>query len=91
MQTTVMFILLTALFAAFIILLSTKTGIRDKVRDWLDRKQTKWAKVIASAIDCDFCLSFWVCVILVVCALLAGLSVAYITPFCAAPITRFLL
>lgn len=91
MQTTMILIVIVALVAAFIILFSTKTGIRDKVRDWLDRKQTKWARLVASAIDCDFCLSFWVCVLLVACALLAGIGVAYITPFCAAPITRFLL
>jgi hypothetical protein len=50
-------IICLSLLAAFMILLITKLGIRE----WV---QTFGSKLFAKLFSCDFCLSFWVSVIL---------------------------
>jgi hypothetical protein len=49
--------ILLALYASFIILLITKLGWREKV-------QIYGPKLISDMFNCDFCISFWTCVVL---------------------------
>jgi hypothetical protein len=49
--------ILLALYASFIILLITKFGWREKV-------QIYGPKLISDMFNCDFCISFWTCVVL---------------------------
>ena len=74
-----------ALAAAFAILLIGKLGIRDSVI-------TKASKLISQLFDCDFCLSFWVSVILAVILAIffREISIIFI-PIISTPITRILI
>lgn len=74
-----------ALAAAFAILLIGKLGIRDNVI-------TKAPKLISQLFDCDFCLSFWVSVILAVILAIffREMSIIFI-PIISTPITRILI
>lgn len=78
-----------ALIAAFIILFLGKTGLRTKLRDYFD---TKGISLFADMLDCDFCLSFWLCFCIAFGFLILGYEIHFlITLLCAAPITRFIL
>ena len=78
-----------ALVATFIILFLGKTGLRTKLRDWSD---AKGISLLADMLDCDFCLSFWVCFCLACGLTVFGYEIYVIsTAICASPITRFLL
>ena len=81
-------IIIVALTAAFIILFLGKTGLRTKFRDWNDRIGIK---VVASALDCDFCLSFWTCLVIALIIWLFGYEEHFIVLLCAPPITRYLI
>ena len=82
-------IIVIATVAAFIILLLGKTGWREKIRDYHDRIGIG---VVADMLDCDFCLSFWTCLILTVLAIsLTGNTSWLVAIMCAPPITRILL
>jgi hypothetical protein len=48
--------IITALFATFTILLTERLGYREKI-------QIRAPKLIAELFSCDFCLSFWVCLL----------------------------
>ena len=74
-----------ALAAAFAILLIGKLGIRDSVI-------IKAPKLISQLFDCDFCLSFWVSVILAVILAIffREMSIIFI-PIISTPITRILI
>lgn len=74
-----------ALAAAFAILLIGKLGIRDNVI-------TKAPKLISQLFDCDFCLSFWVSVILaaILAIFFREMSIIFI-PIISTPITRILI
>lgn len=75
--------------AAFIILFLGKTGWRNRIRDYYDKVGIG---IIADMLDCDFCLSFWTCFILILLiTALTGDKSWYIAVFCAPPITRVLL
>lgn len=50
--------LLVALFTAFIILLISKVGLRDYI------VSTSRLKIISQLFSCDFCLCFWINLIL---------------------------
>lgn len=77
-----------ALFSAFIILTLSKMGIRYWLRDQCDEIGFT---LIAKMLDCDFCLSFWL-------SLLISVAMVYITldpswffiPVFATPIIRFI-
>lgn len=74
-----------ALAAAFAILLIGKLGIRDSII-------IKAPKLISQLFDCDFCLSFWVSVILAVILAIffREMSIIFI-PIISTPITRILI
>lgn len=74
-----------ALAAAFAILLIGKLGIRDSVI-------IKAPKLISQLFDCDFCLSFWVSVILaiILAIFFREMSIIFI-PIISTPITRILI
>lgn len=77
-----------SLLTAFIILVGSKTGIRYKLRDFLDRESIT---SIAKMLDCDFCLSFW---LLVFITMIYGVIFGegpylLVVPFIATPLTRF--
>lgn len=86
-MSTIYQIVITALIVAFVILFLGKTGLRLKIRDYCDKKRLR---LIADMIDCDFCLSFWLCVIILICSFLFGHSVSLLVLVCSPPITRFL-
>lgn len=77
-----------ALFSAFIILTLSKMGIRYWLRNQCDEIGFT---LVAKMLDCDFCLSFWL-------SLLISVVMVYITldpswffiPVFATPIIRFI-
>lgn len=82
-------IFILALLSAFCILFLTRTGIRDGIRDEAD--VSGWT-FIAKAVDCDFCFSFWVNLIVAGGAIAATGDIRYLPMvFAATPITRYLL
>ena len=86
---TIYQIILVALITAFIILFLNKTELRTKLRDFFDSKKIN---LLAELIDCDFCLSFWICLCVALGFMLLSYELTFIfTPFFATPITRFLL
>lgn len=73
-----------------------KTEYRYKVRDFFDtqfnRTGKKYFKLISDMLDCDFCLSFWIS--LVITALIAIITFDFswlLIPFMSTPLIRFLL
>lgn len=74
-----------ALVAAFVIMLIGKLGIRNSVI-------ARAPKLISQLFDCDFCLSFWVSVILAVILAIffREMNILFI-PIISTPITRILL
>lgn len=74
-----------ALAAAFVILLIGKLGIRDNVI-------AKAPKLISQLFDCDFCLSFWMSLILAVILAIffREMNILFI-PIISTPITRILI
>lgn len=71
--------------SAFIILLIGKTGLRDCVI-------SRAPKLISQLFDCDFCLSFWVSLILVtILAIFFEDIVVIFIPLVTTPITRILI
>lgn len=79
------YFILVSMSAAFFILLMEKTGIREYM-------QVYGRKVLSSLFSCDFCLSFWMCVLisLVVCFITGNFSFLVLA-FVAAPVTRKML
>lgn len=77
--------LIIALLACWVILFITKTGIREYI-------QVRAHKTISEMFSCDFCLSWWVCLCLAIVAsfIISDWRITFV-PFCAAPITRYLL
>lgn len=77
--------LIIALFATFVILLTERVGIREKV-------QIRAPKLIAELFSCDFCLSFWVCLLTsLVISAFSNIDIVLLTAIAATPITRKLL
>ena len=81
-------IVIVALLSTFIVLFIGKTGLREKMRNHFD---SIGATLIASMLDCDFCLSFWVCLILSITFWIIFKDMSIVVPICATPITRYLL
>ena len=78
-------IFIMALISAFIILLITKIGLRDFVI-------ARGPKLISKMFNCDFCLSFWTNVFMVIIALsCTGFLPLIVVPIFATPITRILI
>ena len=74
-----------ALVAAFVIMLIGKLGIRNSVI-------ARAPKLISQLFDCDFCLSFWVSVILaVILAIFFREMTILFIPIISTPITRILI
>ena len=74
-----------ALMASFAILFLGKSGIRDFVIE-------RGTKLISELFSCDFCLSFWVSLILAsILAILSNRPELLIVPIFSTPITRILL
>ena len=77
--------LIIALFATFVILITERIGIREKV-------QIRAPKLIAELFSCDFCLSFWVCLLAsLVTSAFSNIDIVLLTAIAATPITRKLL
>lgn len=82
-------IIVVALLAAFIISLLGKSGLREKMRNYFDDNTIT---IVADMLDCDFCISFWMSVIISsLCLFITNDYSFIIVPFCATPITRYLL
>lgn len=82
-------ITVVALLAAFLISLLGKSGLREKMRNCFDNNKIT---IIADMLDCDFCISFWTCVVISsLCSFITNDYSFIIVPFCATPITRYLL
>ncbi len=74
-----------ALFAAFIIIFLVTTGLRELVVATAPR-------FVSQLFSCDYCLSWWVAVVLsVVAAVIMGDAALLLIPFMSTPITRALL
>ena len=85
MITFLLFTVIVALLAAFIILLITKLGIRE----WV---QIHGLKLFSKMFGCNFCLSFWTgyCVAIIL-AIVTLNPLLLAVPFCSTPLTRILL
>lgn len=78
-------IVLIALAATFVIILTEKWGGVE----WL---QVHGNKLVAQMASCDFCLSWWVCVILTAAFVaFTGDYTMAVAPFFSTPITRVFL
>ena len=80
-------IIITALVSAFIVLLISKLGFRDYII-------TRGPSVVSKLFSCDFCLCFWLSVIVSVFLFLAQSphdALFIIVPICSTPIARYLL
>ena len=83
-------IMLIAFAVTFIILLLTKSGMRDFLRNKF--AAYKDLEIIAEAIECDFCFGFWLSLILSIClCIITNDTTWIICPFLSSPIIRFLL
>ena len=87
-MSTVYQAIVIALMAAFVILFLGKTGLRTKLRDYYDKIGIS---VLADMLDCDFCLSFWTCLVIAMFLWAFGHKPDFLVLFCAPPITRYLL
>lgn len=77
--------LIIALFSTFAILLTERLGYREKL-------QIRAPKLIAELFSCDFCLSFWVCLIWSVVFSVITCNIVYILCcITSPPLTRKLL
>lgn len=76
---------IVALVAAFGVLLLRKWGV-------IEYMQVHGSDFIAKLAQCDFCLSWWACVVFaIMLALFTGNAMFLLIPICSTPITRFLL
>ena len=81
-------IILIALFSTFVELFMSKSGFRYWLRDQCDNIDFT---IIAKMLDCDFCLGFWLSVIISIAMVLITLGPSYIyVPVVATRIVRFL-
>lgn len=86
-------IIFIALIAAFVVLITSKTMIRYKVRDLCDENQNvKAFKYISKMLDCDFCFGFWSAFFIAVIMAFMTHDISWLfVPILSAPITRFLI
>ena len=91
-------VLLVSFVAAFCVNFAQKTGVIERMSvfgdSWLS-KVFRWygdRSLINELTNCDFCLSFWACVICSVIVSIGALSPIFIlTPIFATPICRILI
>lgn len=84
-QDYIAIIMLVALAAAWVVSLMVKWGIVEDM-------QVHGSDIISRMASCDFCLSWWACVVVsVVTALVCGDWVVLLAPVFSTPITRRLL
>lgn len=77
--------IIIALIACWVILFITKTGAREYI-------QVHAPKLISQMFSCDFCLSWWLCLLLAICfSIGTGNPIIILCAFCATPITRYYL
>ena len=91
---TVYQIVYITLTAAFLMLLSIKTGYRDKARDLADRYKVKnkFFGLVSEAIECDLCLSFWLSLVIAIFFMLITIDCSWVlVPILSTPLIRFLL
>lgn len=81
-------VFLIALLVAFIMLLLAKTDLRDKIRNYFDKKGMS---LIAKMLDCDFCFSFWLGVAIGLLIWAFTGRFWYEALFCTPPIVRFII
>lgn len=82
METLVFTAVVVALLAAFVILFLARTGARE----WLEVHSPR---LLAEMFSCDFCLSWWTCLILAI--VLFPFWTAIIIAILATSITRYIL
>lgn len=81
----VIWVLIVATVAAFLLSLLKKWGVIEYV-------QVHGNEFFAKMFNCDFCLSFWAGVALaILLAFITGNPTLLLVPFCSTMITRFLL
>lgn len=79
-------VIFLALAVSFLILLFDKWGLRNHI---IEKTRVKF---IADLFSCDFCLSFWVSVLVSSICIIAGGDTSFlIYPFLATPIVRVLI
>lgn len=91
-------VLLVSFVAAFCVNFARKTGVIERMSvfgdSWLS-KVFRWygdRSLINELTNCDFCLSFWACVICSVIVSIGTLNPVFIlTPIFATPICRILI
>lgn len=82
-------VLIQALVSAFLVLLITKTGLRYSARDRADKVGLH---LIADALDCDFCTSWWTNFALAWTVVCISGDLSYLPlSVPATPITRYLI
>ena len=78
-------VLIVATVAAFFLSLLKKWGVIEYV-------QVHGNDFFCKMFNCNFCLSWWMCVVLsVIIAMIAGNFLILLTPFCSTVLTRILL
>jgi len=79
-------IITLALGATFILLFIQKIGVRE----WV---QIHGPKLISKLFNCDFCLSFWICVVLsiILYTFVCKEIEVVLYPFLATPLVRILI
>lgn len=72
-----------SLFAAFLVLLAHKVGLVE----WM---QVHGSDLVSKMAHCDFCMSWWCCVLLTVMVMaVTGEVYLAAVPFIATPLTRY--
>lgn len=75
--------IIIALITCWIVLFITKVGIREKI-------QVYSPKIISDLFSCDFCLCWWICLIIsVVFSCVTGTGEYVLCAFCATPLARY--
>lgn len=85
MVTFIIWVLVVATVAAFLLTLLKKWGVIEYV-------QVHGNEFFAKMFNCDFCLSFWAGVALaILLVFITGNPTLLLVPFCSTMITRYLL
>lgn len=85
MEQFIYYIIVVALLAAFILTLLRKWGVIE----WC---QVHGNDFFAKMCNCNYCLSWWACVLICIIAYVLTGDPKYLgVPFCATMITRFIL
>lgn len=82
MKDFILYVLSVSLFTSFILSLLQKWGVIE----WV---QVHGNKLFSEMFRCNFCLSFWISLIIsVIIVLLTGNVLLLFIPFCSTPITK---